>query len=323
MPSQRRNKPKLDIIKEGNPNVYEVEKIVGERTKGTIKEYRIRWKGYTEEEDTWQGLGTLLCPSVLTEWKAEKERRKKQSKHGKIEKEDFKEEIAVIKHSPIPPPEGHQCFVDSPNVGLYAEKSAIQFVNSQKTKILNVKEMNLRCRKCAADQTLNDAFVDFVLCHIIVDENSYFMIKFKSDVNEVFLVADEEFKAACPKQYDTFTNTLQKYNEIMDILSEEIAEKEDALKNTKFYDLCLQGTAPSRSDTSQPTYTYERVTLRQLFIFQLQLSVAIFMKANLEYSSLHQHVLDFFNNRDTVFKEYCQSFVEDIYEDLLDALFVI
>ena len=51
---------------------YEVEKIVGERRiRGKIQ-YRVRWKGYRAEDDTWQTARDLRnAPELLKEWKTQ------------------------------------------------------------------------------------------------------------------------------------------------------------------------------------------------------------------------------------------------------------
>jgi hypothetical protein len=38
---------------------YVVEKIVGKRYKGDTIEYRVKWEGYSEEENTWEPCESL------------------------------------------------------------------------------------------------------------------------------------------------------------------------------------------------------------------------------------------------------------------------
>jgi hypothetical protein len=49
---------------------YEVEKIVEERKRNGRLMYRIRWKGYGAEDDTWQTPRDLRnAPELIKEWK--------------------------------------------------------------------------------------------------------------------------------------------------------------------------------------------------------------------------------------------------------------
>jgi hypothetical protein len=49
---------------------YEVEKIVEERREKGITLYRVRWKGYDAEDDTWQTARDLRnAPDLLREWR--------------------------------------------------------------------------------------------------------------------------------------------------------------------------------------------------------------------------------------------------------------
>jgi chromobox protein 8 len=61
-----------------NPNTFEVEAILRDRVlrDGTV-EYKIRWKGYEPEEDTWEVEGNLHCPELLEAYLEKKEKRKK------------------------------------------------------------------------------------------------------------------------------------------------------------------------------------------------------------------------------------------------------
>ena len=71
-PDQQR--PRLinprDLLK--STEEYEVEKIVGEkRNRGRVW-YRVRWKGYGAEDDSWQTARDLRnTPELLKEWKSQ------------------------------------------------------------------------------------------------------------------------------------------------------------------------------------------------------------------------------------------------------------
>ena len=51
---------------------YEVEKVVGKRHDGGRVEYRVRWKDYSEEEDTWEPLANLKrAKGVVEEYESQ------------------------------------------------------------------------------------------------------------------------------------------------------------------------------------------------------------------------------------------------------------
>ncbi|KAF7273591.1 uncharacterized protein LOC143203496 [Rhynchophorus ferrugineus] len=62
---------------EDNSDEYEVETILDDKLVKGIRHFLIRWKGYTEESDTWEPEHTLDCSELITEYKNKK---KKQSK---------------------------------------------------------------------------------------------------------------------------------------------------------------------------------------------------------------------------------------------------
>ena len=47
---------------------YDVAEIVNSRKRGGNVEYRIRWNGYTEDDDTWEMIDNLNCPQKLREF---------------------------------------------------------------------------------------------------------------------------------------------------------------------------------------------------------------------------------------------------------------
>ncbi|XP_078609480.1 uncharacterized protein LOC144880832 isoform X4 [Branchiostoma floridae x Branchiostoma japonicum] len=54
----------------GGRDVFEVEGILDQRTRRGREEYLIRWKGFDEDEDTWEPEKNLFgCEEILEEWK--------------------------------------------------------------------------------------------------------------------------------------------------------------------------------------------------------------------------------------------------------------
>jgi len=45
---------------EFNQNVWEVDKIVAHRGEGLNREYKVHWKGYSSDEETWEPISNLF-----------------------------------------------------------------------------------------------------------------------------------------------------------------------------------------------------------------------------------------------------------------------
>ena len=85
-------------------NLYEVENILKKRTVKGKKEYLIKWKGYPENESTWEPLSHLkyinyMIKEFEQKYKEEKEKEKEKEKKGEDDKDDKDKEESTNKNS--------------------------------------------------------------------------------------------------------------------------------------------------------------------------------------------------------------------------------
>lgn len=62
------NQPQKCEQENSDDDVHEVECVVGDKKIGKVQHYRIRWKGYGPEDDTWERESNLQCPSILNDY---------------------------------------------------------------------------------------------------------------------------------------------------------------------------------------------------------------------------------------------------------------
>ena len=64
--------PDRSLIR-GNPQTYVIKKIVGHRTRNGQRQYKVRWRGYTEADDTWEPRNSLVddVPQLVRDYDAE------------------------------------------------------------------------------------------------------------------------------------------------------------------------------------------------------------------------------------------------------------
>ncbi|ROT69407.1 heterochromatin-associated protein HP1, partial [Penaeus vannamei] len=83
MPKKKDASPDPEEEQEEQEEEYSVEKILDKRVRNGRVEYYLKWKGYGDEDNTWEPESHLECPELIAEFE---DRRKKEDAKKKEEK---------------------------------------------------------------------------------------------------------------------------------------------------------------------------------------------------------------------------------------------
>uniref|UniRef100_T1L3U7 Chromo domain-containing protein n=1 Tax=Tetranychus urticae TaxID=32264 RepID=T1L3U7_TETUR len=66
---------RIEIRDDSEEEEYAIEKILDRRVRSGVTEYYIKWKGYSESDNTWEPECNLNCPEMIQQFERQRNQR--------------------------------------------------------------------------------------------------------------------------------------------------------------------------------------------------------------------------------------------------------
>ncbi|KAI4894649.1 hypothetical protein NFI96_013496 [Prochilodus magdalenae] len=152
---KKQTKKKVEEVVEEEEEEYVVEKVLDRRVvKGRV-EYLLKWKGFTDEDNTWEPEDNLDCPDLIAEYlqthkKPEGEKKDGKRKAGESDNEAGSEDRPKKRKDEQEKPRGFARGLDPERIiGATDSSGELMFLmkwkNSDEADLVPAKEANVKC----------------------------------------------------------------------------------------------------------------------------------------------------------------------------------
>lgn len=153
---KKQNKKKMEEVVDEEEEEYVVEKVLDRRVvKGKV-EYLLKWKGFSDEDNTWEPEENLDCPDLIAEFLQSQKTAHEADKSDGKRKADSDNEVAGEESKPkkkkeeVEKPRGFARGLDPERIiGATDSSGELMFLmkwkNSDEADLVPAKEANVKC----------------------------------------------------------------------------------------------------------------------------------------------------------------------------------
>ncbi|XP_036445508.1 chromobox protein homolog 1a isoform X1 [Colossoma macropomum] len=153
---KKQSKKKVEEVVEEEEDEYVVEKVLDRRVvKGRV-EYLLKWKGFTDEDNTWEPEDNLDCPDLIAEYlqshkkAADGDKKDGKRKAGESDNEAGSEDRPKKRKDEQEKPRGFARGLDPERIiGATDSSGELMFLmkwkNSDEADLVPAKEANVKC----------------------------------------------------------------------------------------------------------------------------------------------------------------------------------
>uniref|UniRef100_A0A2R8MYN6 Chromo domain-containing protein n=1 Tax=Callithrix jacchus TaxID=9483 RepID=A0A2R8MYN6_CALJA len=141
---KKQNKKKVEEVLEEEEEEYVVEKVLDHQVVKSKVEYLLKWKGFSDEDNTWEPEENLDCPNLTAEFLQSQKTRKADS-----DSEDKREESKPKKKKESEKPRGFARGLEPEQIiGATDSSGELMFLmkwkNSDEADLVPAKEANVK-----------------------------------------------------------------------------------------------------------------------------------------------------------------------------------
>jgi len=130
---------------------YVVERVINQRVKNGKLEYLLKWKGYDEDQNTWEPSDHLDCPDLIEDFKERNKKKKEEKKKVKETEtaEQPKKKRKVVEEEDNKPRGFDRGLKPEKIIGATDSSGELMFLmkwqDSDEADLVPARQANVRC----------------------------------------------------------------------------------------------------------------------------------------------------------------------------------